>query len=51
MIPKECKRPAEVDCPIAVALKFVNESASAHEMRRYGCFPLPPGVGQGEGHS
>ena len=33
MIPKECKRPAEVDCPIAVALKLVNESASAHERR------------------
>ena len=33
MIPKGRKRPAEVDCPIAVASNPVNESASAHERR------------------
>ncbi len=47
MIPKECKRPAEVDVPIAVALKPVKESGSAHERRRYGYFPSPSGRGPG----
>ena len=35
MIPTDCKRLAEVDVPVAVVLKHVNESGSAHEMRRY----------------
>ena len=35
MIPTDCKRLAEVDVPVAVVSTHVNESGSAHEMRRY----------------